>query len=136
MMKALVETGFLIALNPDDKHHKWALNILKQAKEGEILLYISPAAPIELSLILRSKGVSEEMISKSLEALHIIITRYIKPKYPQLTLNHLSKAAVLRKKYPQLTLFDSIHLATAITEKLVYLDRDETLKDIYKKEIE
>ena len=27
----LVETGFLIALNPRDKNHEWALQLLKQA---------------------------------------------------------------------------------------------------------
>ena len=48
-LKILVETGFLLALNPRDKHHKWALKTLGDVRKRTSILHISPIAPIELS---------------------------------------------------------------------------------------
>ena len=133
-MKGLVETSFLISLNPDSKYHTWAIDILKKARGGSIDLYISPISPVELSLILRSREVDEESISDTLSALATIIGRYVKPKYPVLTIEHLSYAAKLRNRYSQLTFFDSIHLAIALLNKIQYIDKDKVIKQVFSEE--
>lgn len=49
-VEALLETGFLIALNPRDRNHGWALGLLDKAGRGEVRIHVSPAAPVELAL--------------------------------------------------------------------------------------
>jgi hypothetical protein len=49
MINALLETGFLISLNPRDRNHEWAIGILRNVKSQRIRIFISPASPIELS---------------------------------------------------------------------------------------
>lgn len=132
----LVETGFLLALNPRDRHHDWALNILEEAKAKKIRLYISPIAPIELSLIMRSKKYDEESINRLLNALDSALRRYTKPLYPRITLWHVVYATELRMKYPELTFFDSIHASIAINNRLIYHDLDEVLSSIIRRELE
>ncbi|RLG74619.1 MAG: hypothetical protein DRO12_06615 [Thermoprotei archaeon] len=130
MLKILIETGFLLALNPRDKHHEWALNILKEVKDGRGTLYISPIAPIEPSLIMRSKGHNGRDILRVLNALESIVRRYTKPYYPPLELRHIIYATDLRTRYSELTFFDSIHASIAILDNLTYYDLDETIKNI------
>ena len=103
MLKELVETGFLLALNPKDRNHAWAMEVLRRAKEKESLLYISPVAPIELSPIMKSKGLSDDDVRRVMNALDAIIRRYVKPNYPQLELRHVAYATELRSKYSELT---------------------------------
>jgi len=131
----LVETGFLLAINPRDKHHRWAMEILEKAKKKENVLYISPVAPIELSLIMKSKGFSDEDILRVMNALDVAIKRYTKPNYPSLELRHIAYAAKLRSKYFNLTFFDSIHASIAILNNLTYIDLDETIREIISKEL-
>ena len=133
--KVLVETGFLLALNPRDVYHSWALNILENARRKQFILYISPVASIELSLIMKSRGYFDQDIMQVLDAVDAVIKRYITPRYPTLEIKHLSYAAKLRVKYPELTFFDSIHASIAICNDLVYIDLDKLLKDIISKEL-
>jgi len=63
VLRVLVETEFMLALNPRDGRHEWAVRVLEEAKRREILLYISPAAPIELSLIMKARGYRDEDIA-------------------------------------------------------------------------
>lgn len=130
MLRILVETGFLLALNPRDRNHEWALEVLGEARRPDTLLFISPAAPIELSLIMRSRGLSDEEVSRALYAMEAAIKRYTAPYYPPLELRHLAYAAELRLKYPELGFFDSIHAAISILENLTYRDLDETVSKI------
>jgi len=55
VLKVLVETRFMLALNPRDKHHEWIMKVLKEARRREILLHISPVAPVELFLIMKTR---------------------------------------------------------------------------------
>ncbi len=128
--KVLVETGFLLALNPQDKHHKWALQILEQARKGNIQLFLSEIAILELLLILRSKGVSEEDISVLLESLDIALRSYTKINYAHITFETAILASQLRQKYPNLTFFDSHHAAIAIINNLKYHDLDPLVREI------
>ena len=135
MLEVLVETGFLLALNPRDVHHQWALSLLEESRGKAKVLYISPASPVELSLILKSKGYSDESISRLLNAMFSIVGRYTRPRYPPMGLEHMAYAAELRAKYPQLTFFDSLHASVAILENLVYYDLDETVKGVIDSEL-
>ncbi|ABM80530.1 type II toxin-antitoxin system VapC family toxin [Hyperthermus butylicus] len=132
--KCLLETGFLLALNPNDKNHQWALEVLARAKRGELEICISPAALVEVSLILRSQGVSDDVIAEVLRTMDDAISLYTRPQYCSLTLRHLSYAAELRTKYQNLTFFDSIHAAIAIIDKLAYIDLDPIVRDVVKLE--
>jgi len=134
-MRALIETGFMLALNPEDKHHEWAMKTLEEAKRGEITLYISPAAPIELSLIMKAKGLGDDVVARALNAIETIINRYAKLHYPQLGLRELIHAAKLRARHPELTFFDSIHAAVAIINNLAYYDLDQAVKNIVVNEL-
>ncbi len=133
--KVLVETGFLFALNPKDKYHKWALNVLENARNKRIILYVSPVAPIELSLIMKSEGYSDREIVEVLEAIDDIINRYALPQYPLLELGLLAYATELRVRYPELTFFDSIHASIAIRNSLLYYDLDEVLRNVIDREL-
>ena len=130
MLRILVETGFLLALNPRDRNHECAIKVLEEARRPGTLLYVSPAAPIELSLLMRSRGLSDEEVSRALYAMEAAIRRYTTPYYPPLELRHLAYAAELRRKYSELGFFDSIHAAIAILENLAYRDLDEVVERI------
>ena len=135
VLRVLVETGFMLALNPRDRRHEWAVRVLEEAKRREILLYISPAAPIELSLIMKARGYRDEDIARVLNAISIILERYTKPQYPRLGLKELAYSAELRTRHSHLTFFDSIHAAVAITNNLTYYDLDQTIKNVIANEL-
>jgi len=135
VLKILVETGFLLALNPRNKHHKWALNILEESRRRINILHISPVAPIELSLIMKSKGYDDKSMLRVLNALYSIIRRYTRPYYSSLELEHIIYATELRTKYSELTFFDSIHASIAIFNNLTYCDLDKTIRDIIDAEL-
>ncbi len=135
VLRVLVETGFMLALNPRDKHHKWAMKVLEEAKRGNVVLYISPVAPIELSLIMKSRNLRDEDIVRALNAIETIINRYTKPQYPHLGLRELIYATKLRTKYSELTFFNSIHTAIAIINSLTYYDLDPLIREIILNEL-
>ena len=130
----LLETGFLIALNPRDRNHKWALKILKKAGEGGLNIYLSPAALTQIALILKSRDLNDSDISVALEAMEHAIKRYTKPQYPVITPSHHAYAAKLRVKYRELTFFDSLHAATAILNNLIYHDLDDIVRKVISRE--
>ena len=134
-LRALVETGFMLALNPRDRHHEWAMNVLEEAARGRLALYISPAAPIELSLVMRAKGRRNSDVLRALRAVEGVVRRFTKPRFPPLGLEELAYAAELRIRYPSLTFFDSIHASVAILNKLTYYDLDEAVREVVASEL-
>lgn len=132
--RALVETGFLLALNPRDRSHGWALGLLRAAGRGELELCISPAAPLEASLILRSRGLGDDAVAEVLAAMEEAVSLYTEPRYCSLGLRHLAYAAELRARHRDLTFFDSIHAAVAVLEKLEYMDLDDVVKRVVRAE--
>ncbi len=134
-VEALLETGFLLALNPRDRNHEWALSLLDKARRGEVRIHISPAALVELALILRSRGVGDDEIAVVLRAIDEAVSIYAKPYYPQLRLEHVAYASELRARYHGLSFFDSIHAAIAASEGLEYLDLDKQVQRIVEAEI-
>lgn len=133
MIKALLETGFLISLNPKDKNHGWAMEILKDARERRIRIFISPVSPIELSLILKSRGLKDDDLSQVFDAIDSIV-KHLKPSHPDLTFECVALAAKLRSKYQQLSFFDSLHAAVTLTEDLVYYDLDDVIRSVVESE--
>jgi len=133
-VRALVETGFLLALNPRDRNHGWALKLLEEGRRGLIELHISPAAPVEVSLILRSRGLSDGEVREALEAMEDAIHLYTRPRYVQLKLAHAVLAADLRSRRAELSFFDSLHAAIAIAENLAYYDLDDTVRGVVEEE--
>ena len=132
--KVLIETGFLLSLNPRDRHHDWALQLLKQARRGDIQLFISAPAILELTLILKSRGIGDRDISILLDSIYVVIRSYTKLNYVYVTFESSALASKLRIKYPDLTFFDSYHAALTIFNKLEYYDLDHIVKEIVSKE--
>ncbi len=129
----LLETGFLLALNPLDRNHSWAVSILNECRRKHIKCYLSPAAPVEVSLVLKSRGFEESRISRVLRLMESIVAG-AEVRSLNLGLSHAAKAAVLRGKYPELGFFDSLHAALAIEEGLEYGDLDETVRNVVERE--
>ena len=132
--RVLLETGFLLALSPRDKNHAWALKILNHSRENRMILHISPASFIEVSLILKSHGLSEDKIAQVLRTMEEAINLYTRPRYLSLEPRHVSRAAELRARYSQLTFFDSLHASVALEEKLIYMDMDPVVKSVIESE--
>jgi len=136
-LKALLETGFLLALNPRDRNHEWALKILEETRAGNLVPYISPIAYIELSLVMKAKGYTDQDILKVLNAIRSILGRYIKYRQGYTINIGLSEAAYatqLRIKYRELSFFDSLHASIAILNKLKYHDLDPVVKNVVDRE--
>lgn len=134
MIRTLVETGFLMALNPKDRNHSWAMNNFEDARMGKLEVNISPAAPLELALILKSKGLMEDKIARVMEALDLAIRRWTNPRYPPLDLSITLLSSKLRHNHPQLTFFDSIHAAISLSNDLIYYDLDDEVRDVIRAE--
>lgn len=124
----LVETDFLFSLRPGEKAHEAALNILRDSQKGIYKLYISPASPIEASLVMSSYGLKNKEVSRALRVMEEAIRLYINPIYPELSLANLGVAADLREKH-ELTFFDSIHAAVALSYSLIYIGGDKRVRE-------
>ena len=125
--KYLVETDFLFALRPSDKLHYNVLNILENCSPDICKLFISPASPIEATLVMKSYEMSKEDIISSLKTMDEAIRTKINPNYLGLTLDNMSLAVHLAKKY-SLSLFDSIHASIALMNNLTYYGSDKNLR--------
>jgi len=112
----------------------WAIGLLDEARRGEIHIYISPAAMIELALILRSRGIGNDLAVAAFRAIDDAIRQYTKVHYPPLTLEHVAYASELRAKYRDLSFFDSIHAAIAVSEGLNYMDLDGLVRRVVEEE--
>jgi predicted nucleic acid-binding protein len=127
--KYLVETDFLFALRPSDKFHKKVLNILENCGPDVCKLFISPASPIEATLVMKSHEMSEEDIINSLKTMDEAIKTKSKPNYLDLTLDNMSLAVYLAKEH-SLTLFDSLHASFALMNNLTYYGSDKNLRNV------
>jgi len=132
--KILVETDFLFALNPRNHLHQAALKLLEKAAEKRALLHISPAAPIEASLTLMSRGFNYEQAARILEAMERAIARYTKAISLRLDLSTVNYSFRLRAKYSQLGFFDSLHASLALLNMLTYVGSDEKVAKVVEEE--
>jgi len=111
------------------------LKILEEGSQGRFNIYISPVSLLELTLILRSRGVKDQDIALAMEAIEYAIKKYVKPNYPPLDIAANVYVARLRTKYHELTYFDSLHASIAMLNKLVYYDLDDVIKRVIAEEI-
>ena len=98
-MRGLVETAFLLALNPDDPHHGYARGLLNKSRRREVELYLSSPALLELRLLLKSKGLGEAKMREVFLALRNVLSRYGVVRIACLGSRHVSFAAELRERY-------------------------------------
>ena len=129
----LLKIGFLLALNPSDRNHSWALGLLVECRSKRARCFLSPAAPVEVSLLLRSKGLDEERAARSLRLMEEILTG-AGVRALTLRLVHAARAAELRSKYQELGFFDSLHAAVALEESLKYGDLDGIVRSVVERE--
>jgi len=129
VLRGLVETAFLLALNPDDPNHGYAMGLLNKSRRREVELYLSSPALLELSLLLKSKGLGEAKMREVFLALEDVLSRYGVVRIACLGLRHVSFVAELREEYG-LTFFDSLHASIAVLDQLEYLDFDQTIRRI------
>ena len=129
----LLETGFLIALNLSDRNHSWALSVLSECRSRRVRCYLSPAAPVEVSLLLKSRGFDEGRIARVLKLMESIVTGAGIRCLP-LRPAHVARAAELRGKYLELGFFDSLHAAVAVEEGLAYGDLDRVVRSVVERE--
>ncbi len=130
----LVETDFLFSLNPNDRHHRHARQLLQAAAKGQLRAWLSPVAPIEASLILKSRGFTEDKVADILRSFRDAIQKYTIPAIPELHVDHLAMAAELRHVHSSLTFFDSIHVAIALSSPFIYVSTDAEARKVVMKE--
>jgi len=115
----LIETDLLIAsIDPKDPNHEIGEKILT---EYEVIL--SPYAPIELDLLLKSSVIIVKDYIRFWHKLDDMLKQY-EIRIAILKSLHFAKAYELRTHY-NITYFDSLHAATAITEDLELISFDE-----------
>lgn len=109
----IVDTQFLFALNPKDKHHTGALNILEKVKIGEVRdLVVTDTAIFEYYLVLRSRGVELEDIKSLFGALNEILGKYGIKELKTLNKDLFVKQISIEKDH-DLNFFDSLLAASA-----------------------
>ncbi|RLG37191.1 MAG: hypothetical protein DRO01_07410 [Thermoproteota archaeon] len=131
--RVLVETDFLFGLRRRDELHEAVMALLKEARAGRVAISLSPAAPLEATLVMRSAGLDDSSIARALGAMQTILSMFARVESPGLSLSHAALAAELRERYG-LSLFDSIHGAVALAERLIYVGSDESVREAVESE--
>jgi len=103
--------------------------VLSECRSRRVRCYLSPAAPAEVSLLLKSRGLDEDRIARALRLMERVATG-ARVRSSPLRLAHAAKAAELRIKYPVLSFFDSLHAAIAVEEGLDYGDLDNVVRSV------
>jgi len=114
--EVLVETDFLFGLNAKNNLFPKVLRILEERKKGRLKVIISSASrfsPIEVFLVLLSRNMSYEVITKVIKLMNAKLAEYRINDFAPITLDVVAKALELKMKYRELTLFDSIHISLA-----------------------
>ena len=131
--RVLVETDFLFGLRRGDELHDAVMSLLEDARAGRVAISLSPAAPLEAALVMRSAGLDDSSVARALSAMQAILSTFARVESPGLSLSHAALAAELRERYDQ-GFFDSIHGAVALAERLVYVGSDERVREAVESE--
>ncbi len=134
MRKILVETDFLFGLNKRDNLYPIVIELLRRHKRGKVDLAVSSAAPLEVSLVLLSRGFSLDTIAKVLELMDMKLAEYKVNNFIPIGLDTTIRSLELRNKYEKLTFFDSIHIAIAATTGFTLLTSDMIMKTVMEAE--
>lgn len=132
--EVLVETDFLFGLNAKDNLFPKVLRILEERKKGRLKVIISSASPIEVFLVLLSRNMSYEAITKVIKLMNTKLAEYRINDFAPITLDVVVKALELRMKYKELTLFDSIHISLAKTLNMPLLTSDNVMLKVMEQE--
>ena len=132
--EVLVETDFLFGLNAKDNLFPKVLRILEERKKGRLKVIISSTSPIEVFLVLLSRNMSYEAITKVIKLMNTKLAEYRINDFAPITLDVVVKALELRMKYKQLTLFDSIHISLAKTLNIPLLTSDNVILKVMEQE--
>ncbi len=130
MKQFLVENDFLFGLSEDSWLHSTVMEVLRLNQVGAIKVYVSSASPMEVFLVLASRGFELETVAKALKLMRLKLEEYEANRYCATSLKSLQFAAELRMRYPKLTFFDSIHTSLALTMGYPLLTSEEVLRRI------
>ncbi len=134
MKEFLVETDFLFGLSAKDKLHPYVMKLLSRCRRGEVRVVVSSAAPLEVMLVLLSRGFDVGTVARVLKLMSTKLTEYRVSTYAPITPEAAARASELRVKYRALTLFDSIHIAIASEVGLTLLTSDKTIAEVMEAE--
>ena len=91
---------------------------------------MSPAAPLEASLVMLSRGMRYDAVSRALRLVRDKLAEYRVNTYASPRLEAAAFAAELRSRHPELTFFDSLHIAVAATLGVPLLTSDKTIAKV------
>lgn len=130
MTRLIVETEFLFGLSARDKLHPHVSRLLELHRSGRISIVLSPAAPLEAFLVMLSRGVRYDAVSRALRLMRDKLAEYRVNTYAPPSLEAAAFAAELRSRHPELTFFDSLHIAVAATLDIPLLTSDKTIAKV------
>ncbi len=108
----ILDTEVIFAFNPKDKHHKHALDLLREIKSGKLRNIVIPdTAILEFITVLKAKGVTIEGILLLLNALKTIMKEYSIKETKTLGIETLTLALHFMKKGA--SFFDALLAASA-----------------------
>ncbi len=126
----VVEADFLFGLSARDKLHPYVVRVLELCRRGVVGIVVSGAAPLEVALVLLSRGFSLDVVSRVLELMESKLAEYGANNFANLDCSIVAEALKLRTSYPQLTFFDSIHVATAKVNGFALATSDSVLQQV------
>ncbi len=130
----LAETDFLFGLSKRDRLYPAVIRVLELHKRGEIRIKISSAAPLEVALVLLSRGFSLSTVVEALRLMEEKLNEYRVREYEPLTLATVREAVRLRTDHGQLTLFDALHIALSSQTGIPLLTADKTIREVMERE--
>ena len=121
----VADTELLFAMNPRDRKHKDAINLLKEVNG----LVAPDTAILEFQIVLRARGRSPSQVRIALLALHEALTQNDVKEVKTLSVSLLAFQSELEEKY-RLSYFDSLIAASALTLDRQIVSDDEAFDRI------
>ena len=121
----VADTELLFAMNPRDRKHKDAINLLKEVNG----LVVPDTAILEFQIVLRARGRSPSQVRIALLALHEALTQNDVKEVKTLSVSLLAFQSELEEKY-RLSYFDSLIAASALTLDRQIVSDDEAFDRI------
>ena len=121
----VADTELLFAMNPRDRKHKDAINLLKEVNG----LVVPDTAILEFQIVLRARGRSPSQVRTALLALHEALTQNNVKEVKTLSVSLLAFQSELEEKY-RLSYFDSLIAASALTLDRQVVSDDEAFDRI------
>ena len=126
----VVESDFLFGLSARDRLHPYVVRVLELHRRGVVSVVVAGAAPLEVALVLLSRGFGLDVVSRVLELMRSKLAEYGASRFASIDCSTVAEALRLRASYPQLTFFDSIHVATAKVSGYTLVTSDGVLQQV------